>query len=277
MENISSSNKLCSNNTIITASGTCCVMSVTLNITLGYLSSSAGIRRMDCASACITTLTMPPQRRPAVMCAAVDLISGSPGTIYDLWVQFPVIEPKLVFLPFLRAEQCEAVIISTVWGFKLKKKTTHTKKKKTARPAIWSVAASLARELLVLISHLSVGHSLHFSECGSSWSRRLICCSTFQPLYSHVYGELWDSRLRQTSPRFQVTINNIYAYFYKLDYKFWFEILSAFVVKRKPLVLKDKVLSLIPCDVSQLVKLRSSKQWFKDVTLGGITYMIKAK
>lgn len=48
------------------------------------------------------------------MCAAVDLISGSPGTIYDLWVQFPVIEPKLVFLPFLRAEQCEAVIISTV-------------------------------------------------------------------------------------------------------------------------------------------------------------------
>lgn len=227
---------------------------------------------MDCASACITTLTMPPQRRPAVMCAAVDLISGSPGTKYDLWVQFPVIEPKLVFLPFLRAEQREAVIISTVWGFKLKKP------KKTARPAIRSVAASLVRELLVLISHLSVGHSLHFSECGSSWSGRLICCSTFQPLYSHVYGERWDSWLRQTSPRFQVTINNISTYFYKLDYKFWFEILSAFFVNREPLVLRDKVLSLIPCDVvSQLVKLRSSKQWFKDVILGGITYMINAK
>lgn len=47
---------------------------------------------------------MPPQRRPAVMCAAVDLISGSPGAIYDLWAQFPVIEPKLVILPFLREE-----------------------------------------------------------------------------------------------------------------------------------------------------------------------------
>lgn len=56
------------------------------------------------------------------MCAAVDLISGSPGTIYDLWAQFPVIEPKLVFLPFLWAEQYDAVIISTVSGFKLNKK-----------------------------------------------------------------------------------------------------------------------------------------------------------
>lgn len=60
------------------------------------------------------------------MYAAVDLISGSPGTIYDLWAQFPAIEPKLVFLPFLRAEQCDAVIISTVSGFKLKKKKKNT-------------------------------------------------------------------------------------------------------------------------------------------------------
>lgn len=97
------------------------------------------------------------------MCAAVDLISGSPGTIYDLWAQFPVIEPQLVFLPSLRAEQCDAVIISTVSVFKLKEKKKHT-----AGPAIWSVAASPALQLLVLISHLSVGHSLHFSECGSS-------------------------------------------------------------------------------------------------------------
>lgn len=48
------------------------------------------------------------------MRAAVDLISGSPGTIYDLWAQFPVIEPKLVFLPFLQAEQCNTVIFISV-------------------------------------------------------------------------------------------------------------------------------------------------------------------
>lgn len=56
-------------------------------------------RRIDCESFFRTTaLTTPPQRRLAVMCAAVDLISGSPGTTYDLWAQFPVIETKLVFL-----------------------------------------------------------------------------------------------------------------------------------------------------------------------------------
>lgn len=89
---------------MITASGVSCVMFVCSYSCWIYPSSSAPIRRMDYASACITAVTMPPQRRPAVMCAAVDLISGSPGTIYDLWAQFPVIEPQLVFLPSLQAE-----------------------------------------------------------------------------------------------------------------------------------------------------------------------------